>query len=294
MLTPKPPGNGVVSFRLKPMQGQGVRRPLLRWAGSKRRLLPKLLACAPKSFNTYIEPFAGAACLFLAVHPERAVLGDLNSELIHFYSTLRRSPSELAARVGRMPATAEFYYRLRAKHFVADPVERAARFLYLNRNCFNGVYRTNRSGQFNVPLGSKVGQMPALEEISAFAKFLRGVRFVDGDFEKTVNFAKSSDFVYLDPPYTLAADRYRGEYGYASFSDRDLSRFMESVHAADRRGAHILISYRFDRRLQESLPGWSFRRLTVRRHVAGFAASRANAFEMLAANYALPHLAAHT
>src|SRR6266404_1340274 len=272
------------------MDSLPVRRPILRWAGSKRRLLPSLLACVPDTFATYVEPFAGAACLFFALRPQTAILGDINTELIHFYTTVRRFPTEVSARIAKMPETDGFYYRLRDRHKIVDPVDRAARFLYLNRNCFNGVYRTNRSGQFNVPVGTKVGKMPTSTEIATFANALRGVRFVRGDFEASIFLAKRNDFVYIDPPYTLAANRYRGEYGYNSFTDKDLSRFVESVQAASRRGAHVLVSYRYDKRLRKALKGWSLRRVSVRSHVSGFAASRVCTSELLAANYPLPRM----
>jgi DNA adenine methylase len=263
-------------------------RPLIRWAGSKRRLVPTLLKCAPAEFVGYVEPFAGAACFFLAIRSRRAVLGDINPELIHFYRTVRKSPTEVASRVFEMPNTPEFYYWLRSQDLPSSPIERAGRFFYLNRHCFNGVYRANRSGKFNVPRGTKVGKTPGLEEFRRFAAVLRGVRLVGGDFEKSVALAAEGDFVYLDPPYTCAAARYRGEYGYTSFSDEDLPRLSRAVLAAHARGVRVLISYREERELCSSLPGWCVRKVTVRRHVAGFAQNRRRTNEILIANYALP------
>lgn len=136
--------------------------PIVRWAGSKRKLLEVLAACVPQTFQTYVEPFAGSACLFFRLCPERALLGDINEELVEFYGALKDQPTELAERVQSMPASSEFYYRLRESK-KRSPLTRAARFCYLNRYCYNGVFRTNKAGQFNVPRGVKVGRIPSAE-----------------------------------------------------------------------------------------------------------------------------------
>ncbi|MFC7207600.1 DNA adenine methylase [Comamonas endophytica] len=129
---------------------------ILRWAGSKRRILPELRSIAPLDFGRYLEPFAGSAVLFFEILPARAVLGDLNPEIFATYSAIRDNPLDVLYYLSSIPQTSEAYYTLRA----VDPssltrVQRAARLIYLMKSCFNGVYRTNRQGIFNVPLGSK-------------------------------------------------------------------------------------------------------------------------------------------
>src|SRR5947208_694046 len=125
--------------------------PLLRWAGSKRKLIPQLLRHVPEGFDRYIEPFGGSACLFFALRPDRAIIADLNQELIETYRTLRSHPKLVHRAVFNMPRTKRYYYAIRDRTPQAlSDVEKAARFLYLNRNCFNGVYRLNHAGCFNV------------------------------------------------------------------------------------------------------------------------------------------------
>lgn len=217
---------------------------LLRWAGSKRKLLPLLTINVPRRFNRYIEPFAGSACLFFSSisSPRTAILGDFNGELLDFYRVVKTRPKALFDRLRAFEESEDFYYSLRS----VDPArlnrtEAAARFLYLNRFCFNGVYRTNQSGKFNVPYGTKTGRLPNLTEIQACSHALKNVAFSPGDFEVTLSEAKKGDFVYLDPPYTTS--RYRGEYGYGAFCDSDFERLREALVGLDRKGVAFLLSY---------------------------------------------------
>jgi DNA adenine methylase len=129
-------------------------RPILRWAGSKRKLLPKLISLSPSSSGRYVEPFAGSAALFFALQPQDALLSDFNPELIETYKILSANAGSVWRRLSQMPGSRDFYYRIRARNPTSmSSIDRAARFIYLNRYCFNGVYRTNRLGQFNVPRG---------------------------------------------------------------------------------------------------------------------------------------------
>ena len=263
-------------------------RPILRWAGSKRQLLPSLTANVPNQFGAYIEPFAGSACFFFALQPDRAVLGDFNKELIDAYQIIADSPRAIARAVNKMPTEPEFYYELRALHVPSlPPIARAARFVYLNRFSFNGVYRTNRKGAFNVPRGKKTGSLPTTESLEAVAEVLRNATLVCGDFENTLRYANRGDFVYMDPPYRLDEARMRGEYGYGAFSSCDLDRLEAALVTLDRRGVKFLLSYKYRRQFHQSMQRWSMLTQVVRRHVGGFADRRSNVRELLVANYEL-------
>jgi DNA adenine methylase len=257
--------------------------PILRWAGSKRKLLPHILPCVPKNISRYIEPFAGSCCVFLALKPQRAILSDLNSALIDTYKTIRKTPEDVSEAVSAMPNTESFYYQLRAIPVEQlDDVSRAARFVYLNRHCFNGVYRTNKNGVFNVPRGTKAGVIPTKEHFQDFAKILRKASLQAVDFEKTLKQASVNDFVYLDPPYSNPNTRFRGEYGYGSFCDQDIQRLVTALQLADSRGAIILLSY--NPTIKNLLPNWYSKCLSVRRSVAGFNHQRTIVTEMLFSN----------
>jgi DNA adenine methylase len=265
-----------------------VAKPFLRWAGSKRKLLPQICAFCPLQYRTYVEPFAGSACLFFMLQPTRAILGDFNTELMTTYRTVASHPRAISNCLRAFPTTEDFYYDLRDQHpMELDAIRRAARFIYLNRFSFNGVYRTNRQGDFNVPRGTKTGQLPNFAELKRCAVALKSARCIANDFEATIDKARANDFVYLDPPYSLASDRHRGEYGYGGFSSDDLLRLRQALQRLDARGAAFVLSYRCTKEVREMFGEWHQKTLTVRRHVAGFAKDRRNVREMLISNRSL-------
>ena len=264
-------------------------RPILRWAGSKRKLLPSLVGAMPKQFGRYIEPFAGSACLFFAVNPKSAILGDINAELLDTYVALREHPRLVARAVHAMPKTEAHYYRLRREEpRNLSPVNRAARFIYLNRHCFNGVYRTNQRGAFNVPRGRRTGAIPSEAKFVRCARALKRAVVRPGDFESCLRDLKPNDFVYLDPPYATESRPIAGEYGYGCFDGTDHPRLAAWLKKIDDAGARFLLSYSDCADLHERFrKAWICNRFLVHRHVAGFAKHRGQAAEILVSNYAM-------
>ncbi|KAA6465277.1 Dam family site-specific DNA-(adenine-N6)-methyltransferase [Acidobacteria bacterium AB60] len=259
--------------------------PILRWAGSKRKLIPELLKHAPKDYVRYIEPFCGSACLFFSLRPKNAMISDLNRELIEAYRTLAAHPKLVHRAVVAMPRTNQFYYRLRRKDPASlDEISRAARFVYLNRNCFNGVFRLNRAGKFNVPRGSRAGETPSLSQFLQCALLLRKADLRVGDFESATSKIRHGDFVYLDPPYAKRGSRRRGEYGYASFDIPDLARLERVLRAINDKGATFLLSYDCCPEIESISRAWYWKSILVRRHVAGFNDHRAIVRERLISN----------
>ena len=259
--------------------------PFLRWAGSKRKLLPDIVSRIPQ-YSRYIEPFAGSACVFFAIRPKRAILGDCNSDLLKTYATVRKHPWRVYEAAVRWPRTESFYYRLRDHtEFIADPINEAARFLYLNRYCFNGVFRTNRTGRFNVPRGTGMGRFPSASLLYRCSVALRNADLLTSDFEACVAKARAGDFVYLDPPYAKDDARFRGEYGYSSFAALDIERLLRCIKCLDDRGVKFMLSYSFCREIRPALETWHTRHILVRRHVAGFEHHRARVKEVLITNY---------
>ena len=261
-------------------------QPILRWAGSKRALLTELVDAVPPTFGRYFELFAGSACLFFALRPRSAVVGDANGELIGAYRTLRSMPRQVAGVVAAWPPDQATYYRVRAyRQEELGAVERAARFFYLNRLCFNGVYRTNRANRFNVPFGIKPGQVPSAERFVRCATALRDARLVAGDFEVATREARAGDFVYLDPPYSRSLSEAYGVYGYGSFDGSDLERMLATLFTLDRRGVRFLFSYRLSEDVLEATRCWNHRLVGVRAQVGGRVASRSVRHELLVMNY---------
>lgn len=260
--------------------------PVIRWAGSKRKLLPTLMDALPKQFGRYIEPFVGSACLFFATHPNTAILGDLNPHVINFYEVLKRHPRQLARRVAALPKTSAEYYRQRACSLTTGgDLERAVRFLYLNRFCFNGVYRENLKREFNVPRGTRTGTVPTEAHLVRCSIALRKTSLVAADFESTLANPKAGDFYYIDPPYA-ATSRFRGEYGYSSFSSVDHTRLLRTLKAIDKAGAMFLLSYSADKHFMELVGDkWALQSLNVRRDVAANPKNRIVTHEILLSNY---------
>lgn len=262
---------------------------VIRWAGSKRKLLPTLMSNVPATFERYIEPFCGSACLFFAIKPKNALLSDINRELITAFEQIKAHPRIVAREVAAIPVNAETYNAWREK----DPdslvdLDRAVRFLFLNRNCFNGVYRTNREGKFNVPMGRRTGLAPDEKRYYRSHIALRGAYVQVSDFAYLNEEIRKGDFIYLDPPYAKNGTRDRGEYGPGAFKLEDLARLLKLLRKADRVGAKFLLSYSDDQSLRDMLPSrWYCRHLEVNRHVSGFAKHRKRVTEVLISNRAI-------
>ncbi|MFZ2653167.1 MAG: Dam family site-specific DNA-(adenine-N6)-methyltransferase [Burkholderiaceae bacterium] len=260
-------------------------RPIFRWAGSKKGILDHLRRCVPPVYGRYIEPFAGSACLFFALNPAKAILADFNSELMHAYGVLAKHPRLVIRMVSGLPDDASDYYAIRDLNPEKLPdLERAARFVYLNRFCFNGVYRTDRHNRFNVPRGTRAGRPLVEAEVVRCSVALRRAELLTDDFELTLGQARRDDFVYVDPPYTSAVRQTYGEYGYGAFSSNDVRRLHSRLEYLTKVGVKVLLSYSADRELLRLLEDWSVVILPVRRRIAGGSRSH-ETHEILASNY---------
>ncbi len=266
--------------------------PFLRWAGSKRQRRHILKSFWSDEFNRYVEPFAGSAALFFEIGPQKAILGDLNEELIETFLTVRDYPARVHHALASIPQGPSHYYKLRS----VDPtgltqIKRAARFIYLNRFCFNGLYRTNLQGGFNVPYGgAKSGNIPSIEHMKACGQALKAARLMKADFRDTLALVRKGDFVYLDPPYAVSNRRVFVEYGACLFTVDDLGVLGTHLREIDKCGAIFVASYADCSEAREAFAGWRVRRVLTRRSVAGFLGARRNHYEMFVTNYPRRHL----
>jgi len=265
-------------------------RPFLRWAGSKRKQIPQLSKFWDSGYSRYVEPFAGSACLFFHTMPRHALLADKNEELIEMLGIVRWSPGQVYDRIVEIPRTREQYYYERARNPAElSKLQRAVRFIYLNRNCFNGIYRTNTMGQFNVPFASsRAGSFVTRDEFVAAGRLLRNAELRAWDFGTTLRYVKSGDFVYLDPPYAVKSRRVFCEYGKRPFCAADLCRLDHHLVKIDERGAVFVVSYADCREARSLASNWNSRRMRVRRHVAGFSGARRVAYELVISNVDIP------
>lgn len=263
-------------------------KPFLRWAGSKRSLLPELLPTVPRDFKCYVEPFAGSATLFFALRPRRGILGDINEELMHTYTIVAKHPRLVAHAARLIPDTADSYQRLRSMKVEGMlPIARTARFVYLNRHCFNAVYRTNRQGVFNVPRGTRVGALPSESVFVRCAIALRNAKLIAGDYQECLRAAKPKDFVYIDPPYANPHRTTTGEYGPTCFAASDFPILWKWLQRLDQKGVLFMFSFCDSGLVPSIVPShWTRRKCEVRRHVSGFAKDRKMVPELIITNYA--------
>ena len=257
-------------------------QPLLRWAGSKRQLVPTLSQFFdPKRHERYVEPFAGSACLFFSLKPKKAVLGDINGELIRTYRDVKYRCKDVTNRLRRFrKSKTEFLRRRKASRRSATRAYRAARFIYLNRCCFNGLYRTNNSGAFNVPYGGEgSGAIP--KNLQKHSGALRSAVLVSGDFEKVLARTKPGDFVYLDPPFSVNSRRVFREYDASQFDFGSIWRLRVSLEELAANRVNFLVSYAVCKEAWFLAEGFHTKIVRVRRNIAGFAKHRRYARELL-------------
>ncbi len=222
--------------------------PVLKWAGGKSRILHELVPRLPRPSQwtgRYFEPFVGGAAVFLHLRPRRAVLSDVNPELVHLYTTIRDEVEALIEDLGRHTYDRQYYYAVRALDPAElPPIERASRMIFLNRTCFNGLWRVNRRGQFNVPFGRYANPTLCPEDrLRAMSAALAETEIRHADFERAVAGARRGDFVYFDPPYVpLTKTANFTSYAAGSFGLKDQERLAALFTALGRRGVRCMLS----------------------------------------------------
>lgn len=232
------------------MQSQLIRsvypRPFLKWAGGKSQLIQQYLPWFPPEFSNYYEPFLGGGAIFFHLLPKQARLMDINPELVNVFCCVRDCVEELIALLEhhRDRHCADYYYQMRS-WAEGTAVERAARLIYLNKTCFNGLYRENSKGQFNVPIGRyKKPMICDAELLVAASSVLASTQIELQPFEAVLNYASSShDFVYFDPPYyPISATSRFTAYNRYSFTEADQIRLRDTVMALANRGVKVMLS----------------------------------------------------
>lgn len=222
-------------------------KPFVQWIGGKRALLPHLQAAAPASFKRYFEPFMGGAALFWALRPQCAQLSDANPHLVRTYVAVRDLVEQVIEEFSALASanSKDFYLAARTiDPFALDDASAAAWFLYLNRACFNGLWRVNRAGRFNVPYGTNARPMLVdADNLRACSAALQGVSILHAAFVDAVRDARAGDFVYFDPPYApLSASASFTAYTAEGFGDAEQTQLRDLALALKARGVHVLLS----------------------------------------------------
>jgi DNA adenine methylase len=260
-------------------------RPFLRWAGSKRAVAAQIVPHLPANFGRYWEPFVGGGTLFFLLRPDAATLADACGPLMATYDVVRDDPARVSDLLMKMPVDRETYYEVRGTSPQLGTAEHAARFIYLNKLCWNGLYRVNSSGKFNVPYGRpKSANLGDPLDLKACAEQLAkpDVSLQGGDFAHVIRDAEPGDLVYLDPPY---ATSYRNtmfiDYNEVLFSWADQQRLASLALELRARGVHVLVTNAACSAVRDLYQGFEVVDLVRHSTIAGNAAKRGITSELL-------------
>ena len=240
-------------------------RAFLRWAGSKRWLLRQIVPLLPRQFRTYREPFLGSGTLFFLLCPSRALLSDKCGELVSVYTILRDGAAGIIRHLRPLKPDRDLFYAIR-KRPSRGRLKRVAEFIYLNKTCWNGLYRVNSEGRFNVPYGMPKTEFIAdFENLRACSQVLRepGVSLRSCDFEAALADAEAGDLVYLDPPYVTRHNNNGFiEYNETLFSWEDQKRLARRARQLASAGVHVIVTNADHREVVDLYKGFSTRTLT--------------------------------
>jgi len=274
-------------------------KPFVKWVGGKRQLLDELIQRLPTEFSGYFEPFVGGGALFWSLHSNTAVqdyrpcIGDFNEELINAYQIIKKNPLELVAQLEQFVNTEEFYYEVRAwdrcnTYAQRSAVQKAARFIYLNKTGFNGLYRVNRKNQNNVPFGRyKNPKIVDKENILACSTVLQRTDIYQGDFETLSTKVSEGDFVYLDPPYVplTATSSFTGytSDGFDLAMQKRLKKFCDLL---TRQNVKFMLSNSSAPLVYELYADYQIDEVFAGRAINADASGRGKVLELIVRNYA--------
>ena len=268
-------------------------QPFVKWAGGKRQLLEKLRSRMPSACKKYYEPFVGGGALLFDSKPEQAFINDINRELMHTYEALRDSRDEFISRMeemDRVTCTKEFYYKTRGRYNEKlsggeYDVEMAVLFVYLNKHCFNGLYRVNAKGLFNVPWNQKIsGKSIDIENIKAVSYYLQNVTITCQDFETALEGAGAQDFIYLDSPYAPLNPTSFEAYTKEGFTIEEHRRLAEVFRRLTEKGCYCMLTNHNTELIHELYDGFSMEEIDVRRAINSNASKRVGK-ELIIRNY---------
>lgn len=260
------PVDGKLKFIVNPGV-ETIMQPFLKWPGGKRWLFNEIIKYLPEKYNTYFEPFLGGGAVFFAISPPNACISDLNKDLINLYITMRDNHEELANQIKlhQKKHCKEYYYQTRGKKFRKN-VTCAGQFLYMNRSCYNGMYRVNKKGEFNVPIGTKTDFTYDLSDFSQYSSILKKAQILVSDFEQIIDKANWGDVVFADPPYVSNSNK-NGFLNYNNnlFTWEDQKRLFNSLLRARSRGVKIISTNVMCKEIMQMYKKEGFKVLTVSR-----------------------------
>lgn len=269
-------------------------KPVLKWVGGKRQLLPEIKKYIPESFNTYIEPFIGGGAVLFEIQPKKAIINDINNELTNVYNVIKTNPTQLIEILKSYKNDEITYYTIRNldrdnTYDKINDIDKAARTIYLNRTCFNGLYRVNSKGQNNVPYGKyKNPTICDKDNINNLSIFLNNnsIEIKNTDFINILNLANENDFIYLDPPYDpLTNTSSFVSYNKNGFDKEDQRRLKESCDNLTKRKVKFLLSNSSTEFIKELYKDYQIIEIDAKRNISATTKGRKNVKEVLIKNY---------
>ena len=264
----------------------------VKWAGGKKQLLKQFEPLLPKKIDKYIEPFVGGGAVFFFIQenftPKEIILCDYNKDLINLYKQIKSNVEKLIKELKKHRAkhNKEYYYQIRKKfNKEKDPIKKAGYLLYLNKTCFNGLYRVNSNNEFNVPMGGY--KNPSIfdeEKLRKVSKILKKVRLISGDFEKILKFVDKKSFVYFDPPYYTENNGFT-TYTKNNFDKEDQKRLAEFCKKLDKKGTKFMLSNSDTKFIKRLYKGFKKKTVSAKRMINCNAKGRGPVKEVVFRNY---------
>lgn len=271
--------------------------PVVKWVGGKRQLLDEIAPRLPKRITTYCEPFLGGGAVLFSLQPKNAIVNDLNADLMLVYEVIRDNVELLIAALERHENTAEYFYNIRDldrdknTYREMSAVERASRIIYLNKTCYNGLFRVNASGEFNSPFGHyknpNIVNAPVLRAVSKYLT-ANNIQLLHIDFEEVLQRVPRGGFVYLDPPYDPVSDTasFTG-YNRGGFGREEQERLKRCCDELAARGVRFLLSNSATSFIKELYTGYTVEIVHAKRAINSDASKRGAVEEVLIRNYGI-------
>ncbi|PIR37159.1 MAG: modification methylase [Alphaproteobacteria bacterium CG11_big_fil_rev_8_21_14_0_20_39_49] len=279
----------------------GVRRknklvsPVVKWVGGKRQLLHEIEKHIPKKFGIYYEPFIGGGSVLFHLQPKHSVINDYNEELINLYKTIRKNPDELIEDLKKHINDEEYYYKTRALDRSANmynklsDIEKASRIIFLNKTCYNGLFRVNSSGEFNSPFGRyKNPNIINDVTIRAVSNYFKNnnIKILNADYKDSLSDAKKGDFVYFDPPYDPVSDssNFTG-YTKTGFGKNEQERLKNVCDELNKKGVNFLLSNSSTSYIKDLYKNYNIITVNAKRSINSKKDGRGEVTELLIKNY---------
>lgn len=269
-------------------------KPFLKWAGGKRQLIPELKNHMPDAYNNYYEPFIGGGALLFNLQPKKAIISDSNQELISCYGVIRDSLDELIEDLRQHRNEEEYFYKVREwdrkdSFKSKTPVQKASRIIFLNKTCYNGLFRVNSQGQFNAPFGRyknpNILDEAVLKAVSSYLNAAK-VKILNQDFAQTVARARKNDFIYFDPPYDPVSDTasFTG-YDINGFNKDEQKRLRDTFARLSDKGCKVMLSNAYTDFIRDLYQDYICIRVKATRAINSKASRRGKIDEILVKNY---------